>query len=460
MPDPRRGKIWPVIAALLIPLGLMLLLATCITSGASITVAANDSSPLSRMAADFVCDGVDDQIEIQDAFTAAGRGGTVLLLEGTFRLRGDLIVPSDIVLEGRGPEVTHLQWSSGYMHVNSQRNVTVRNFKTTGTGALFFMNSNHITVHNITATVDSSSWGGAFQLWVTNGVMEDIEFVNCKAIDCGRFGFMNDGEGTQKLIRNIRYIDCQAINSGRYSRLVDYHWVTGFDFAENNDLEDCQVIRCIADGSWESGFHIEEDPKIRRMIMRDCIARNNGQKPDTFYNYDEDTYGAHFGAGYLIQGDVDLVNCVAEGNQNAGYACGPGVRLLRCSDTGSEVGFRLVDTRTVVLEDCQSRDAQMYAVYAMQARDITVRNFSMIDPAGNGEQCTILGSAAFPVVNSTFDISSSGGGCPKILACRGCRDVTLSGRLETILQDPVIITGSENVDTKGLQIRPPSDQSP
>lgn len=65
---------------------------------ATLVVAANDSSAKSKAQADYVCDGTDDQVEIQAAIDAlpAG-GGTIALLEGTFTKGATTIsVPSNV----------------------------------------------------------------------------------------------------------------------------------------------------------------------------------------------------------------------------------------------------------------------------------------------------------------------------------------------------------------------------
>jgi hypothetical protein len=72
-------------------------------SGATFVVAASDS--LNKEKADYVCDGTDDQVEIQaviDALPAGG--GRVLLLEGTFEISNyiDLAGLNNVTLEGQG----------------------------------------------------------------------------------------------------------------------------------------------------------------------------------------------------------------------------------------------------------------------------------------------------------------------------------------------------------------------
>lgn len=58
--------------------------------GPSIKIAANDAMAFFQEAADYVCDGVNDEVQIQSALTAldAVGGGTLMLSEGTFVIEG------------------------------------------------------------------------------------------------------------------------------------------------------------------------------------------------------------------------------------------------------------------------------------------------------------------------------------------------------------------------------------
>ena len=75
---------------------------------ATIVIAASDSTAADKASADFVCDGVADNVEIQAAFDAidtnAGMvGGKVLLLEGTFSIAAGVEVNGRRAsLEGMG----------------------------------------------------------------------------------------------------------------------------------------------------------------------------------------------------------------------------------------------------------------------------------------------------------------------------------------------------------------------
>ncbi len=68
---------------------------------ATIVVAASDS--LNKAAANYVCDGVADNVEIQAAIDAlpAG-GGKVVLLEGNYTISASIVLKSNLSLIGMG----------------------------------------------------------------------------------------------------------------------------------------------------------------------------------------------------------------------------------------------------------------------------------------------------------------------------------------------------------------------
>ena len=492
-----------------------MLLLVCIAIGCSVqassalVVAASDSPELSKAQADYTCDGIADQIEIQQALDALGtRGGTVSLTEGTFHLSGNLNIPSNVIFEGQGSDATWLEWSAGRVVSDGKENIVLRDFKTTGTGAIFLANCNHVRVHNITAIVDDSDHGGAFYLYACYNIMEDVEFVNCKAIDCGRPGWQNCGEGSPKIIRDVRYIDCEAINCGRYSRFAPYgQWTCGFILTENVDIEDLEVVRCYAEGSFESGFHFEAAPSKKHIVLRDCISKSNGQKPDNYYNPDTGTYGCMFGSGFWLHGDVTLINCTAENNQKCGYAvwspsseinhksnspdCAnnasslpeiadldyqaqegtalynciskgnegagfssmdPNVHFHKCTDDGSTVGFWLFETHDIFLEDCASLNARAYAVYALETSGVTVENFHMVNPTGVNGNGTFFGTVAHPVLNSWFDVFGQNSVDVWPIYGEGGQNITFSGVIRTDHPEPVVIRGGRDIDTSRLQI--------
>jgi len=69
---------------------------------ATLVVAANDSTDRGKAQADYVCDGANDQIEIQAAINAiaAVSGGTVRLLSGIYNIGATITLTWNVMLEG------------------------------------------------------------------------------------------------------------------------------------------------------------------------------------------------------------------------------------------------------------------------------------------------------------------------------------------------------------------------
>lgn len=353
-----------------------------VASGATLYVAAADSSPEEKQYADHLCDGRGDQVEIQKAINdLPGEGGEVVLLSGHFRCDANIRLRSGTVLSGKGAGITVLDFSRGTVYLRDIRGAAVRDVSVTGSGAVWIYNSNAISVRNVTATTDTSAHG-AFWIYAHNAVVEDIEFVNCNALNCSRHGFVNNGEGSPKLVKNVRYINCTAINSGLFERYNP--WSTGFDLAENNDLEGCLVSGCLAEGSWESGFHIENRPTKTDVLIENCISRNNGQRENPDY-----------GAGYLISGDVTLRNCTSEQNKRGYYiatARTPGSPLIEnCIDRGSGQSYVLRDTADVRVLNSSSIDATNMGISVIKSKNITIKDFTLINAACENIICHSLG---------------------------------------------------------------------
>ncbi|GAI13315.1 unnamed protein product, partial [marine sediment metagenome] len=71
---------------------------------ATIVVAAVDASLQSRAQADFTCDGVEDDVELNAALNLLpASGGRVVLSEGTFNIVDPIVIPANnITLRGQG----------------------------------------------------------------------------------------------------------------------------------------------------------------------------------------------------------------------------------------------------------------------------------------------------------------------------------------------------------------------
>lgn len=71
--------------------------------GSTFVVAASDANARTRAKADYICDGTDDNVQIQAAIDALPAvGGSVQLSEGTFYISSTIIVNKEMYLLGRG----------------------------------------------------------------------------------------------------------------------------------------------------------------------------------------------------------------------------------------------------------------------------------------------------------------------------------------------------------------------
>jgi hypothetical protein len=426
----RNSRVILLIAAVLLILGLAMApflagLPEDVGDTNAVLVAASDSSAADKAAASFICDGVNDHIEIQQALgTLSGIGGTVLLAEGTFRCAGNIEPGAKTTLEGSGAEKTTLDFPKTGGLRAYRPSVAFRGFTVTGVADLLITES-HVRVTDVTMTVDNSRVG-AFYVWAANTVIEDIVFEDCKAIDCGRYGFLNSGEGTPRLVKDIQYINCQAINCGRDSSVSTGPWVTGFDIVEKNDIDGAEIIGCYAEGNQESGFHLEGFSylNIKNVRFQDCVSIDNAQKGKD---------ACTFGAGYTVSKGVTFENCTSSNNKhgfliNGGSSVrGHDVSFIRCSDAGSDYGFTVDHGSGFVLEDCEASGSKFRSLTIDRSHDILILAFTS-RPAEDGAGSAPAGSGADD--HHEVLIQDSFG-------------VVLSGDIETARPNGLSMTGTE-----------------
>ena len=469
LPPPPPPLITPLPTTPAIPPGV---------AGPTIVVAASDSSPAAKAGADILCGGTDDQIDIQAAFDALPSGGTVALLDGTFNCAGNIYPGANTMLRGQGADATFIEFTNNGRLLVSRESVTLYNFHVRGTGypktgadrwlGVVTLYASHAKMLDVEGTADASTQAVFLLLHdpdVYAPVLEDIVFINSRAVDTGTYGFLHNAWGTtNKVIKNVRYENCQAINCGRFGAFNP--WVTGFDFAELNDIEGLRVTNCLAEGTLESGFHFEWDPEKRDCILTNCISRYNGQKAYPTETYREDDMSTHyFGCGYYApRGDVTFISCYSEGNSRHGFYATNGGKLYNCVDKDVGAGktdYRIIQpasfyaapTRSIspslIMENCSSIDSCGYGIHIDLASDVLIRNFHLVNPAGIGGRATNLGSSqGGPLTNSEVNIYASGDRAETLIWARDNENVEYSGRIISNSARPFVIEGDRTQDVR------------
>ncbi len=494
---------YPSISLLVgVAISLLLVQSAAAVSVASLVVAAGDSTPVSKTQANYTCDGLDDQVEIQAALAALPDGGTVVLSNGTFNCSGSIAPAAGATLKGQGPEATSLEFSRNGMLNVSEEHVTLDGFHIMGSGyvnastnttldltqwlGVLTVYASHAKIHNVTGTADASIQAVFLLLHNPNvyaPILEDVEFVNCRAVDTGTYGFLHNAWGSENTtIQNIRYENCAAINCGRYGAFNP--WVTGFDFAEQNNIEALRVTDCLAEGSLESGFHFEWNPTKRDCVFINCSSRNNGQKPspEDYLVGDPDFFGSGF---YLPGGQVSLISCRAEGNSAFGFfIINPdGMLLYNCTESGTgrasaiapfpkPISYCILQSMpvsanpSIVMEHCRSLNSNGWGLFVCGTENALIRDFILTDPAGIDGIGAVLGCSPMElpvnstidagISNSTIDLAASGDRPQTLLYIVNNRNVTYSGRVFSDAARPVVVewTRAGGVDLTGLEVLP------
>ena len=444
-------------------------------------VAASDSSAADKAAAAYVCDGVNDHVEIQAALNALPSGGVVLLSSGTYNCAGIIAPKAGSTLMGEGESETFLVFThDGRINVDRE-NITLDGFHIKGTGyssgvkwlGVMNIRASHAKIHNITGTADASIQAVYLLIHdptVYAPTLEDVEFVNCRAVDTGTYGFLHNAWGsTNMVIKDVRYENCAAINCGKFGAFNP--WVTGFDFAELNDMDGLYVKDCYAEGTLESGFHFEFDPKVTNAVLENCTSKNNGIKPFPTKAYNVNDMSTHyFGCGYYAPNcDVTFIDCTAEGNSMNGFYTTNGGKLYNCveKDTGIgrtdfsyrvPAGYYSIPTRSVnpstVLENCTSINSRAYGLQVDLANNVKIKNFHLIDPVGYNGKGSSLGGTNGQFDNSEVSIYASGNRVETLVWAKENVNTVFSGQIVSDAAKPFVIEGyrTKNVLVKDMEI--------
>lgn len=398
----------------------------------------------------FVCDGSNDEREINDAIAIA-QGGVVELLDGDFRCSGRITLQEDTTLKGQGSLITTIETKAnggtGYLPISiCAERVNVGGFRMLG-NAFVMVTRSHVRVRDIRAScIDldgvwhEASGNGMFFVWVAKpvNVIDDVEFYECHVVNAHTHGFnMNQDytDGKCRATTNIRFLNCRAVGCG-YGRVGDpgvvagnqsrSEWITGFDFHEWQDLVNLEVVNCIATDNWESGFHLEPGARYgdngenigprtvsKNIRFRDCTSSNNGVR---------NTYASHFFmSGYYLSRNTTLQDCLSQNNRNAGFYVHGGANssFTGCRDAGSTYGWKVCKaSQDITLTDCTSDMNLRWALWLSFSRRITVTNFVHTSVVGDRGYQNILGwykdEAKYqqPVTDSSFVITACGNTMP------------------------------------------------
>jgi parallel beta-helix repeat protein len=135
----------------------------------TVSVAASDASNKSREQADYTCDGVADEVQIQAALDDLTVGGKVLLSEGTFKTDNPIVIDDNEMIEGMGDGTI----------IQPQANMTGVIINANRTGANYFMRLNCFAIDGNGKTCDGVNWVTDSATPTSHSKITELHIYNC-----------------------------------------------------------------------------------------------------------------------------------------------------------------------------------------------------------------------------------------------------------------------------------------
>ena len=235
---------------------------------------------------------------IQWAIDHSASGKTVLINAGTYALMSGLTMKRGVTLSGVGDNTV---LRNGEIDVFTS-NVVIQSLRMEGTCHILIASKraaiSNIVVQDVSATTGVTP--EVFSVKAATYKVSYVKFIRDTVTNSAANGFTINGEGP---VSDILFDSCKAISNGLTNRPND--WVVGFALDGSNSLmQNVKMVNCEASYSWESGFFLSPSISKTGVVLQDCVANYNGQKPN-----------AQEGYGYLLDSSVSMIDSTGVGNK-------------------------------------------------------------------------------------------------------------------------------------------------
>ena len=200
-------------------------------------VAANGANAKSKAMADFVCDGTNDEVQIQAAIDALTSGGEIHLSEGTFNIAAQInINESSTTIRGAG-------------------NGTKLNNVTDLTSNIFVITDSGVNLHNLNFSASSVKTEGSYILINTGSSGCKISYC---VMDNG-FKGINILDGGNHMISEIQMKSFSTLSGARFI-IVDTNdsnlWLSNCELANSNGNCDGGIELRQCSGVWMNNVNV------------------------------------------------------------------------------------------------------------------------------------------------------------------------------------------------------------
>jgi hypothetical protein len=297
-----------------------------ISRGATVIVAANDSTAQSKGIANYQCDGIDDDVQIQAAIdycNGLATGGTVVCMEGTFGITTNILPKSNVNLRGQGYSTIFKKMSSASPDI-----IYVANAITNAKLSDFYINGNSSTYTSRAGIFGQGGMSALNNVYFENIRVDNIKYTgesygfaylynlkNCYAYNIiGASGY-----------NGIGFLFCFNIDNS-YSVSNTSVAGAGIGFSDCEWLTNCQALTNTGVGasSVSEGF-------VNCKFLDNCLSQSNTAILHVYA----------FHACYNLRGCyANLNNCAHTGGTSNGFdGCYNVIGCQSDSNTGTTSGY-------------------------------------------------------------------------------------------------------------------------
>ena len=257
---------------------------SALSGAVTFLVAASNASTVSKNGANFLCDGIADDVQIQEAIDALPAvGGTVVLSEGTFIIAADLILSSSATkINGSGIAATIVKFaasrangSRAFLTSGAITDIYIGNLTIDGNkanqgaatgqrGIHFATGANRLTVENV--RIINGQTNGFY-----NFAVKQVTYINCEANACGNNGWTIESSATVPST-DVELFGCRSISNGSFG-------VSYIGHASQN-IVDCRIIGGRFASNTKEG--IGADTNCKRIKAMGVLSELNGDNGITF----------------------------------------------------------------------------------------------------------------------------------------------------------------------------------
>ena len=261
---------------------------------ATYIVAASDAPLHVRRQADYVCDGVADNVEIQAAINAVPTWGVVRLSEGNFVIAAVVLFKNYSYLIGAGIGITTLTAANGLnaivLSIHTRTYIEVSHLTIDGNGLNQAGDRHGIQVYNSPfVRITDVEVHDARDIGIAVNLSPDCSLLNSLVRDNGHGGASQHGVGVYNSSHRFQAVNCRFIDNVKFG-------ITTQDTGSITDY--CTFLACIATGNGLEGFRHRAGKGHR---VEGCYSASNGDAGITL----DWTTGATVLNNYSLYNDLD-----------------------------------------------------------------------------------------------------------------------------------------------------------